>query len=367
MKKVVIFDTAIGTTNLGDEIILQCLEEQLAFLLDNCFLMRFSTHTKNMPLSRYFLETPKIQFSYEADFKLIMGTNLLSRNIRRTQSQWPVNRLDSWLYDNCIMAGVGTTLREGKITAYSRKIYQRILRPDFCHSVRDEESKRLLESIGFQALNTGCPTLWKMTPEFCRQIPIAKASRVVFSLSGYPPQQNRDRDADLIRILRENYQELYFWGQTSADEPYLDTFEQVGDIKRICSLKRYQDILDSGDIDYVGTRLHGGVYAMQHKVRSIIIAIDHRARGFHETNNLFICERDEIPQKLTNMIQGEIVTDIHLRQDEIDLWKSQFTKDYPKPLRKTHQSLAWVRILSFPLMSLQKIVRWRKRRRKKKA
>ncbi len=77
MKKVVIFDTAIGTTNLGDEIILQCLEEQLAFLLDNCFLMRFSTHTKNMPLSRYFLETPKIQFSYEADFKLIMGTNLL--------------------------------------------------------------------------------------------------------------------------------------------------------------------------------------------------------------------------------------------------------------------------------------------------
>ena len=103
MKKVVIFDTAIGTTNLGDEIILQCLEEQLAFLLDNCFLMRFSTHTKNMPLSRYFLETPKIQFSYEADFKLIMGTNLLSRNIRRTQSQWPVNRLDSWLYDNCIM------------------------------------------------------------------------------------------------------------------------------------------------------------------------------------------------------------------------------------------------------------------------
>ncbi len=343
MKRVVVFDTAIGTTNLGDEIILQCLEEQLAFLLDNSFIMRFGTHVKNLPRMRYVTENPKIQFAYDADFKLIMGTNLLSRDIWRTQAQWPIGRMDCWLYDNCIMAGVGTTLREGKTTRHTKKIYKRILRPDFYHSVRDEESKRLLEGVGFLAINTGCPTLWKMTPEFCWQIPTQKASRVIFSLSGYKPQQNRAMDQELIRILRENYKELYFWEQTSADGPYLDTFEGIGDIRRVCSLKQYQNVLDSGDIDYVGTRLHGGVYAIQHKVRSIIIAIDHRARGFHDTNNLCICERNEIPEKLAGMIQGEIVTDIHLRQDDIDRWKAQFTQDYPKPRRKTHEDLLWIK------------------------
>ncbi len=357
MKKVVVFDTAIGTTNLGDEIILQCLEEQMAFLLDNCFIMRFGTHMKNLPRERYVNGSQKIQFAYDADFKLIMGTNLLSRDIKKTQPQWPIGKLDSWLYDNCIMAGVGTTLSEGKVTRYSKKMYQRILRPDFCHSVRDEESKRLLEEAGFQAINTGCPTLWKITPEFCKQIPTQKASRVVFSLSGYKAQRNRKRDLDLIRILRDNYEELYFWSQTSADEPYLDTFEDVGDIHRICSMKKYKEILDAGDIDYVGTRLHGGVYALQRKVRSIIIAIDHRARGFHETNNLCICERDDIPEKLEDMINGALVTEIRLRQDDIDRWKAQFNQEYPKIPRKTHKDLLWVKAANLPFRTKKK---WRK-------
>ena len=52
MKKVVVFDTAIGTTNLGDEIILQCLEDQMSFFLDRCFIMRFGTHVKNLPRDR---------------------------------------------------------------------------------------------------------------------------------------------------------------------------------------------------------------------------------------------------------------------------------------------------------------------------
>jgi len=348
MKKVVVFDTAIGTTNLGDEIILQCLEDQMSFFLDRCFIMRFGTHVKNLPRDRYIKGSQKLQFAYDADFKLIMGTNLLSRDIKKTQAQWPIGRLDSWIYDNCIMAGVGTTLSEGELTRYSKKLYQRILRPDFYHSVRDEESKRLLEEAGFKAINTGCPTLWKITPDFCKQIPTKKASRVIFSLSGYKVQRNRKRDAELIQILRDNYKELYFWGQTSQDEPYLDTFENVEDIQRISSLKRYQEVLNSGDIDYVGTRLHGGVYAIQHKVRSIIIAIDHRARGFRDTNNLCVCERDEISEKLADMINGEIVTDIHLRQDDIDRWKAQFNQEYPKVLRKTHKDLLWVKAEGLP-------------------
>lgn len=347
MKSVVVFDTAIGTSNLGDEIILQCLEEQMSFLLDDCFIMRFGTHVKNLPMARYIYGSQKLQFAYDADFKLIMGTNLLSRNIKKTQPQWPIGKLDSRIYYNCIMAGVGTTLGEGETTGYSRKIYDQILRKDLYHSVRDEESKRMLEDMGFKAVNTGCPTLWKLTPDFCRQIPTQKADRVIFSLSGYQAQRNRPRDLDLLRILRENYRELIFWCQTSKDEEYLDTFKDVEDIPRIYSLKKYEEILDAGSIDYVGTRLHGGVFALQHKVRSIVISIDHRARGFHDTNNLTICERSEIPQKLAEMIQGEIVTDIHLRQDDIDFWKAQFLKEYAKSTDRPKDPL-WIKMLRVP-------------------
>lgn len=349
MKSIVEFDTAIGTSNLGDEIILQCLEDELAFLLDESFIMRFGSHVKNFELKRYLFGSQKLQFAYEADFKIIMGTNLLSRDIKGTQAQWPIGRLDSWLYKDCIMAGVGTTLSEGKTTRYSKKIYNRILRKDFYHSVRDEESKRLLEDMGFKAINTGCPTLWKFTPEFCKQIPTQKANKVIFSLSGYKAQRDRKKDKLLIDILRENYDEVIFWCQTSRDELYLDTFEDVENIPRIYSLEKYAQVLDEGNVDYVGTRLHGGVYAMQHKVRSIIISIDHRARGFHDTNNLVICERDEIKTKLADMINGEIVTDIKLMQDNIDFWKEQFLKDYPKTEQKTHEDLWWIKAIRFPI------------------
>lgn len=366
MKSVVEFDTAIGTSNLGDEIILRCLEEQLSFLLDDSFIMRFGTHVKNFEKQRFLFGSQKIQFAYEADFKIIMGTNLLSRDIKGTQAQWPIGKLDSWLYQNSIMAGVGTTLSEGKTTAYSKKIYKRILRKDFYHSVRDEESKRLLEDMGYKAINTGCPTLWKFTPEFCKQIPHTKAHRVIFSLSGYKAQRNRTKDELLISILKDNYDELYFWCQTSQDELYLDTFEGVEDIPRIYSLEKYSKILDEGDIDYVGTRLHGGVYAMQHKVRSIIISIDHRARGFHDTNNLIICERDDIETDLANMINSEIVTDIILKQDEIDFWKEQFLKEYPKEKLKTHEDLLWIKLIRIPKKIGRKIKLLKKNVSKKK-
>ena len=94
MKSAIVFDTAIGTSNLGDEIILHCLEDQLSFFLDNCFIMRFGTHVKNLPKARYLFGSQKLQFAYEADFKLIMGTNLLSRDIKQTQGQWPIGKLE---------------------------------------------------------------------------------------------------------------------------------------------------------------------------------------------------------------------------------------------------------------------------------
>jgi len=354
MKSVIEFDTAIGTSNVGDEIIMKCLEEELAFLLDNSFVMRWGTHVKNLDKRRFIFGSQKLEFTYDADFKIVMGTNMLSRDIKKTQAQWPVGNLDSWIYENVILAGVGTTLGEGKTTNYSKKIYNRILRKDFYHSVRDEESKTMLEDMGFKAINTGCPTLWKFTPEFCQQIPTKKASRVIFSLSGYKNQRDRKKDQLLLDILRENYDELIFWCQTTRDELYLDTFEDVESIPRIYALDKYRQILDEGNIDYVGTRLHGGVYAMQRKVRSIIISIDHRAKGFHDTNDLIICERRDIKDKLSEMINSEFETKIRIPVEDIERFKDQFKVDYPKREKySTHEDIWWIKFFRL----LKKIIR----------
>ena len=331
MKRVVEFDTAIGTSNLGDEIILECLRSEMRFLFDQCFVIRYATHLKNLPASLYVKGGVKLDFTAKADYKLIMGTNLLSRDLRRTNKQWPLTGTNVWLYEHSILAGVGTTLSAGEPTPYSRRIYGRILRRDFKHSVRDEESKRFLEGMGFEAINTGCPTLWSLTPEFCRTIPTGKADRVVFSLSGYGGQKDAARDAELLNVLREEYGELYFWCQTSQDEAYLDTFPGTEDIRRIYSLDQYERLLNEGNIDYIGTRLHGGIYALRHGVRSIVIAIDHRARGFHESNNLPICERKDVARELGAMIRSDFPTEIRLDLDAIESWKAQFLEDRPAP------------------------------------
>lgn len=357
MKTLIEFDTVIGTSNLGDEIIYQSLKDELDFLYEQCFVMRFGTHIKNLPLSRFFLGSQKLDFAYHADFKIIMGTNMLSRDIRKTQAQWPIGRMDSWLYKDSILAGVGTTLNKGKVTAYSRKIYDRILRKDFYHSVRDNESKELLESIGFKALNTGCPTLWKLTPEWCEQIPRNKAENVVFSLSGYNNQKNRQQDEKLLELLKRNYKQLIFWCQTSVDEPYLDSFPETEGIQRIYSLKQYAECLDAGNVDYVGTRLHGGIFALQHRARSIVIAIDHRARGFHETNGVVICERDEIDTKLEPMIQQPFETKIRLQEKEIKMFKDQFRAAYPKREIETHDKYLLVKATKLARRAARKLKR----------
>jgi translation initiation factor 1 (eIF-1/SUI1) len=77
------------------------------------------------------------------------------------------------------------------------------------------------------------------------------------------------------------------------------------------------------DIEYVGTRLHGGMFAMQHKKRTITIAIDHRVRDMNAVYAINIIERNEM-NKLADMIHSDFATDVRINQKNIDQWLSQF-------------------------------------------
>lgn len=227
-------------------------------------------------------------------------------------------------YENSILFGVGVTQKDGDPDAYTRYMYQRILSHEYIHSVRDDLAKDKLEKMGFKVVNTGCPTLWCLTEELCDQIPVKKADNAILTVSAN--RKDRVADQKLIDIVRRNYQKIYLWGQWLPDEDYFNTLNNTEGIEVIRSLEKYHAILSSQNIDYVGTRLHGGIYAMQHKKRTIIIAVDHRAAGMNEiaTNRL---DRKDI-DNLHTIINSEFKTKVKLRTKEIHTWLGQFISSY---------------------------------------
>lgn len=321
---VLLFDTAIGTFNRGDDIILNSAEEALAPLIHQSYVMRLGTHINNLNLYHYLRNSKKLQFVDECDYKFVLGTNLLTANVVRSIGQWAVGPLSKRLYKDSIMVGVGITKDNQKPTGLTKMFYKDILRRDIAHSVRDEQSKQMLESIcDVKVINTGCPTLWGLTPDFCAGIPTQKATNVVFTVSGQTKYQNRERDQLLLSTVEQLYDKIYFWVQTYEDEPYFRSLQHTKDVQYVYSLKQYGDICDHGDVDYVGTRLHGGVFAMQHGVRAVIVEIDHRAKGFREINNINTIPRERL-EELSDYLQGTIQTKVHLREKEIKEWTSQF-------------------------------------------
>jgi hypothetical protein len=178
-----------------------------------------------------------------------------------------------------------------------------------------------MESLGLKAINTGCVTMWMLTPEHCAQIPTKKADKVVFTITAGCFD---DRDQQMLEILLSNYKDVYFWPQGRSDyEQYCKLIhtEKVHVLQ--ASKEAYDKYLTENDTDYVGTRLHGGVYAMRHKRRAVIIAIDERARSINEKNHLNCIEKDNI-QELENLLNGDIKTEIIMPFDEIKRWKAQF-------------------------------------------
>ena len=146
----------------------------------------------------------------------------------------------------------------------------------------------------------------------------------MFTLTkGYLPNQ-REKDQYIIDTLHRCYQEIYFWPQGIEDEDYFLGLANTEDIKMLGASKQaYDDYLTNNDTDYVGTRLHGGVYAMRHRRRAIIIAIDERARAINEKNHLNCIDFNQLEQ-LEEMIESEFSTEIVMDYNFIKKWKKQF-------------------------------------------
>ncbi len=324
MKNILLLDTSVSSLNQGDEIINISIKNNWNQLFKKNYIMRLPTHTPiYTPFQCFLYNKKKLNTFNNADYKFLCGTNALYTNMFRPLPSWNINIFNCGMVENTICLGTGLGVNSKKVNFYTKILYKKVLSKEFIHSTRDEKTKKFLEDLGFKAINTGCPTLWGLTPEFCKDIPTKKSNKVIFTLTGY--ESDRENDQIMINILKKNYEKVYFWPQSLGDLEYLKSFSNIEDIYCVApNIIEYDNILKE-NIDYVGNRLHGGIFAMQHKCRTIIISIDYRAKEMSETYSFKCIQRDQISNTLENLINTEWETKINgLDFEKIEEWKRQF-------------------------------------------
>lgn len=320
MDNVLLLDTSVGSLNKGDDIIMECIRYQLSDITKKAYLLTLPTHVSPFHWYQVARGSNRVKVYSNAKYKFVGGSNLLTMDMLTHFPQWNINIFNYHPLKGSILVGVGAG-KGNKINAYTKMLYNKVLSHEYIHSVRDERTKKILEDMGFKALNTGCATLWLLSPEFCEEIPKKKSDSVIFTLTHH--DKDLEKDQLLIDVLNRNYKNVYFWIQDALDFTYLKNLKNVQKINIVPpTLEDYERVLHT-DVDYVGTRLHGGIYAMRHKKRSIIIGIDERASGMATSYNLNIIDRNNL-SKLESMIHSDIVTDVNVNFEIVNTWLNQF-------------------------------------------
>ncbi len=316
MKKIVLYNPSITTLNIGDSIIFDSVHKELSPLLEGAFRVDVSTH---LPMNKLFL-----RLLSDADYKFACGTNLL-RNMHERFRQWDIGLSNASKVGPVILVGVGWQKGKYPMTPYSKAVYKKVLSRDYVHSVRDEYTANQLRKIGFDnVINTGCPTLWQLTPQYCENLPTTKADEVIFTLTDYHRDDNMDKM--IVKVLTKSYSKVYLWLQGYEDYDYAKSLEILDQVVLIDpSLAAYDEVLSRDCVEYIGTRLHGGIRALQHGRRTMIIAVDGRALEKKKDISLPVVERNKLnEERLLGLIEKPRKTKLRIHQKEILEWKQQF-------------------------------------------
>ena len=112
-----------------------------------------------------------------------------------------------------ILLGVGWWNYQDTPTHYTKKVLSGLLDSTFLHSVRDSYTEKKLKQIGINnVINTSCPTMWRLTEEFCSHIPHKKQDTVVTTITDY--RKNIERDKHFLELLLSAYKNIYLWLQS---------------------------------------------------------------------------------------------------------------------------------------------------------
>lgn len=311
-QDILLYDVSIDTDNLGDEIIMKYSRNIIREIFPNSKIFPVPTH--RAPSEDELAQVPPNATPY------VFGTNIICPDVK-SYNLWRMPS-DPSLYSNTVFVAVGMN-SYGEISEASRRLYHSIANKGVLHSARDKYSAEKMRLMGIgNVLYTGCITMWGMTPEACSCIPLSKGSSAVLTLTAHRASEH---DQTLVDAVFDNYEKVYFWPQGDKDLSYLESLRY--NEKKLETLPRtlaaFEEILNRGGVDYIGTRLHGGIHALNHGVRTIVIEVDNRATEIARDTGLPSLHITDVA-KLSNMIRSEFEVKIDMPWDAIAQWKSQF-------------------------------------------
>lgn len=315
MKTISIVDTTVSSYNLGNEIIMDSVNTEISRLFPESFLFK-------LPFEEKF-SRKSLRYMRGSDYVFFGGTNSFSSHILRYK-QHGFRLQDLMMFRDLISLGMGWWQYQPKPDFYSSFFWRTLLSSSVVHSVRDEYTKEMLNSIGINnVLNTSCPTTWALTESHCAAIPRAKSDHVVTTLTDYNPCLSDDRK--MIDILFDNYMTVYIWIQGYNDlTKFNSIYSEYPDLRVIPPrLNLYDQFLVNTSCDYIGTRLHAGIRALQMSRRALIVSVDNRAAEISKDINLNVSPRGDI-QSIIEFIDSSVDTTINLPIDNINAWKEQF-------------------------------------------
>lgn len=300
---------------------MESVNAEVERLFPDAFIYRIPTHDRLGKYGRRILR--------KADVVIAGGTNLLFSYWSKLRP-WRLGPLDLLAADRkCILMGTGWSTYLDGPSLPVRLAFRQLLSPTALHAVRDGYSARhLAEADIANVLNTGCPTLWRLTPQHLATVPGPKGESVVTTITDYARSPEADRR--MLRTLLDSYATVHFWPQGARDLDYLQALDVAGLSMLRSSLSHFDALLaDTPGIDYVGTRLHAGIRALQHGRRSLVVSVDNRAREMGGDFRLPIIERDDIAG-LAGRIEGNIELAVALPQEAIARWRNQFSRPDPE-------------------------------------
>ena len=312
-KIISIFDTSIASYNIGNQIIMDAINLELKDMFPQAFFIKLPTEDIKKNARKY---------NYISNSSFVGGTNILNSDIRKYR-QWDLSFHNIYRLSNIILMGCGWYQYENiPVTTYTKWAFNRILSKKYIHSVRDEYTKRKLEKIGIKAINTGCPTIWRLDQNILKSISPIKKNKVVITLTDYNRKPQRDKE--LLRICFQEYSEVYLFPQGTGDINYIKELGFLNDINFVePNVESFNKLLESGEVDYIGTRLHAGIRALQKSVRSFIIGIDNRATEMSLDFNLPVINETRL-SKLPSKINEKYSLELNIPWNAIKEWKSQF-------------------------------------------
>ena len=313
MKTISVLDTSICSSNLGDQIIMDAVNSILYEMFPDRLFINFPTHD--------VISSDSYRLMSKSSLIFVGGTNLLSSNMN-SYNQWKVSLMDSLFITDITLMGVGWWQYQNQPNLYTKILYKRLLSKKYLHSVRDSYTEKQLKSIGINnVINTACPTMWKLTEEHCVQIPQGKAESVLVTFTEY--NQNPSFDKQLVELLKQEYKLIYYWTQQPKDYQHMKDICGEGAIYLNPSLSALDMALSQYPVDYVGTRLHAGIRALQYKRRALILSVDNRATEISKDTNLPVVPRDDL-NSVANWINAKKETLVKIPLTAINEWKNQF-------------------------------------------